>query len=85
MINKDLDTLENLLGFLNLDIINLDYAISFLEKKDYEEDKTLLQLQKKEAIDRLMLVYMDLKRNYDENQGYIEKRYKEIKDDNSKI
>lgn len=47
MINKDLDTLENLLGFLNLDIINLDYAISFLEKKDYEEDKTLLQLQKK--------------------------------------
>lgn len=32
-----------------------------------------------------MLVYMDLKRNYDENQGYIEKRYKEIKDDNSKI
>lgn len=77
MKNGDLDTMENLLGFLNLDIINLDYVTGFLEKKDYDEDKTLLQLQKKEAIDRLMLVYMDLKRNYDENQGYIEKRYKE--------
>ena len=33
MINEDLDTLENLLGSLNLDITNLDYTIRFFREK----------------------------------------------------